>query len=61
MQLLILLYLASILSGFALINVPTSTIITPGIANVFDIVGSIAIVVFSLALLYHGIKSLIKK
>ncbi|MED3573258.1 hypothetical protein [Cytobacillus praedii] len=61
MQLLIFLYLASILSGFALINVPTSAIITPGIANFFDIVGGIAIVVFSFVLLYHGIKSLIKK
>lgn len=61
MQLLILLYLASILAGFALINVPTSAIITPTIASFFDIVGGIAIVVFSLVLIYYGIKSLIRK
>ena len=55
------LYLACILSGFALVKVPTSAVITAGIASFFHILGGIAIIVFSLALLYLGVKALIKK
>ncbi|QED47669.1 hypothetical protein [Cytobacillus dafuensis] len=61
MQALALLYLACILAGFALANIPTSVVITAGIANVLTIVGGIVIIVFVLALLYLGVKSFIKK
>ena len=56
---LVLTFLASILAGFALANLPTSTVITAGIAQFFTVIGGIAIVVFALALLYFGVKSLI--
>ena len=56
-----LLYLACMLAGFGLANVPTSTVINVWIANFFEIVGGITIIVFGLALLYLGIKSLLGK
>ena len=56
-----LLYLACILAGFALMKVPTTAVITAGIASFFHILGVIAIIVFSLALLYLGVKALIGK
>ncbi|KAB2337688.1 hypothetical protein F7731_08835 [Cytobacillus depressus] len=58
---LVILYLACVLAGIALIKVPVSAVITAGIASFFSIVGGIAIIVFSLALLYLGIKALIGK
>ncbi|WP_079525667.1 MULTISPECIES: hypothetical protein [Halobacillus] len=58
---LALLYLACILAGFALANLPTSSVITAGIVSFFNIIGGIAIIVFSLALLYLGVKALINK
>ncbi|WNS77289.1 hypothetical protein RRV45_09975 [Bacillus sp. DTU_2020_1000418_1_SI_GHA_SEK_038] len=61
MHSLALLYLACILAGFALIKVPTSAVISAGIASFFHILGGIAIIVFSLALLYLGVKALIGK
>ncbi|NRG45358.1 hypothetical protein [Bacillus sp. CRN 9] len=57
---LALLYLAAVLAGFALANLPTSVLITPGIAEFFTIVGGISIVIFSLALLFLGVKALLK-
>lgn len=54
------IYLTSILAGFALANIPTSSVITPGIADFFTIVGGLAVIVFSLALLYEGLQALIK-
>ncbi|MFD2924496.1 hypothetical protein [Halobacillus naozhouensis] len=58
---LALLYLACILAGFALANLPTSSVITAGIVSFFNIIGGIAIIVFALALLYLGVKALINK
>jgi len=52
-------FLTSILAGFALANLPTSAAITEGIAEFFTVLGGIAIVVFSLALLYLGFKYLL--
>ncbi|MBP1948619.1 hypothetical protein SAMN05216232_3152 [Virgibacillus subterraneus] len=57
----VLLYLACILAGFALANVPTSSVITAGIATFFQIIGGIAVIVFSLAILYLGVKTLLDK
>lgn len=61
MQHAVLLYLACILAGFALANLPTSTFISAGITGFFDIVGGIAIIVFALVLLYLGVKALLGK
>lgn len=61
MHSLAFLYLACILAGFSLVNVPTSSIISAGIASFFHTVGAIAIIIFSLALLYTGVKALIGK
>ncbi|WP_404450998.1 hypothetical protein LG329_11690 [Virgibacillus necropolis] len=58
---LALLYLACILAGFGLASVPTSAVITAGLAGFFEIVGGIAVIVFGLALLYLGVKALLGK
>lgn len=56
-----LLYLACILAGFALIKVPTSAIVTAGISSFLGILGGLTVIVFALALLYLGIRSLVGK
>ncbi|MFZ3578344.1 hypothetical protein [Virgibacillus sp. DJP39] len=61
MQHLVLLYLACILAGFALTNIPTTALITASIANFFVIIGGVAMIVFSLVLLYLGVKALLGK
>jgi hypothetical protein len=58
---LALLYLACVLAGFGLANLPSSAIVTAEIANIFDLVGGIAIIVFGAAILYLGFKSLFNK
>lgn len=54
----VFLYLASILAGFGMANIPASSIITTEVANFFDIIGAITIIIFSLAVLYLGVLSL---
>ncbi|WP_164214442.1 hypothetical protein [Virgibacillus sp. YIM 98842] len=61
MQQLALLYLACILAGFGLANLPISSVISAEIANFFSILGGLAIIIFSLAVLYLGLKTLFKK
>lgn len=61
MYYLALLYLACVLAGFALASIPTSSVITAGIASFFQIVGGVAIIVFAVAILYLGVKSLLGK
>lgn len=55
---LALLYLSCILAGFGLTNIPEVGFINADVANFFAIVGAIAVIVFSLALLYLGVKEL---
>ncbi|PFA63251.1 hypothetical protein CN378_19740 [Bacillus sp. AFS015802] len=57
----ILLWVAGILSGFALLNVPLSGTFLASIAQVTDIIGILAILVFSLVLIYKGIRALFGK
>ncbi|SFA80409.1 MULTISPECIES: hypothetical protein [unclassified Bacillus (in: firmicutes)] len=57
---IVFLYVACILAGFALLDLPSLSFIS-SLVTFFDIVGVIAIIVFSFALLYLGVKSLIKK
>ena len=53
------LFLACILAGFALVHLPGISFLA-GLASFFHIVGALAILVFSLVLLYLGIKALFK-
>ena len=54
-------YLACLLAGFGLANIPESSVINAGVVSFFEIVGGIAMIVFGIALLYLGVKSLIGK
>lgn len=56
-----LLYVACILAGFGLANIPVSSVINDGIASFFEIIGGAMIIVFGLALLYLGIKKLFSR
>ncbi len=56
-----LLYLACILAGFGLANVPTSTVINESVVAFFEVLGGITIILFSVALLYDGVRSLFNK
>jgi hypothetical protein len=55
---LILLFLASILAGYVLMSVELVSYLS-FLGPIFDFVGSLAMIVFPLALLYKGFKSLI--
>lgn len=57
---LIFLFLASILSGYVLMSVEMVSFLS-FLNPIFDIVGSLAMAVFSLALLFKGLKSLFGK
>ncbi|MDE3838706.1 hypothetical protein C0966_04805 [Bacillus methanolicus] len=52
------IYLASILAGYTLLNLPATSFLS-GLTPFFDIVGVVAMIVFSFALLYTGVKELI--
>lgn len=56
-----LLYVACVLAGFGLAHVPTSTVTNDSVVSFFEVIGGITIIVFSLALLYMGIKDLFRK
>ncbi|WP_244535713.1 hypothetical protein [Lentibacillus halodurans] len=49
------------MAGFALANVPDSSIISTGLAAFLDVLSGIVIIVFSAAILYLGMKSLLNK
>ena len=55
----ILLMLASILAGFALLRVPLAGTFLAGLEPITTIVGILAIVVFSLILLFKGLLALL--
>lgn len=55
---LILLYLASTLAGFVLMSVELASYLS-FLGPIFDFVGSLSMIVFPLALLYKGTKSLL--
>lgn len=54
------IYLASILAGYTLLNLPATSFLS-GLTPFFDIVGVVAMIVFSFALLYLGVKELISR
>jgi hypothetical protein len=54
------LFLACILAGFALVHLPEISFLA-GLSSFFYIVGALAILVFSLVILYLGVKALFTK
>jgi hypothetical protein len=58
---LVTLFLACILAGFALTNLPSNLSFLSDLGNLFNIIGALSMIVFSFALLYQGVKGLIKK
>ena len=61
MDRIILLMLASILAGFALLKVPLSGTFLAGLEPIINIIGILAIVIFSLVLLFKGLMALLGK
>ena len=61
MNQLALLYVACILAGYALANLPTSALITAEIASVFTIIGGLVMVVFAVALVILGVRAILGK
>ncbi|UII54225.1 hypothetical protein LS684_11015 [Cytobacillus spongiae] len=55
------LFLACILAGFALANLPAVSFITAGVTTFLSVIGVIAIIVFALFLIYLGLKVIIEK
>ncbi|GGA30483.1 hypothetical protein [Psychrobacillus lasiicapitis] len=57
----ILLMLASILAGFALLKAPLTGTFLSGLQPVTDLIGILAIVIFSLVLIFKGVMALVSK
>ncbi|WP_442593967.1 hypothetical protein [Neobacillus sp. D3-1R] len=57
---LVVLYLASIVAGYALSKLPSVDFLS-GLGNIFNAISALSMIVFSLAILYMGVKALIKK
>ncbi|MCM3767325.1 MULTISPECIES: hypothetical protein [Bacillaceae] len=53
------LFLACILAGFALVKMPAISFLA-GLSSFFHVIGALAILIFALAILYYGVKALIK-
>ncbi|WP_042356578.1 hypothetical protein [Bacillus rubiinfantis] len=54
------LFLACILAGFALLKMPAVSFLA-SLSSLFHVVGALAILVFSVAILYLGVKALFSK
>ncbi|MFJ8067119.1 hypothetical protein ACIQYS_21320 [Psychrobacillus sp. NPDC096426] len=57
----ILLMLACILAGFALIKVPIAGTFLAGLEPITNLIGILAIVIFSLVLIFKGLMALLGK
>ncbi|BCB02706.1 hypothetical protein [Bacillus sp. KH172YL63] len=57
----ILLLLAGIVSGFALLKVPLDGTFLESVAPVTDIIGILAILIFSLFLIFKGVMAMLGK
>ena len=57
----ILLMLASILAGFALLKVPLTGTFLSGLEPITNLIGILAIVIFSLVLIFKGLMALLGK
>jgi hypothetical protein len=61
MDRLVLLYLACVLAGFALIELPLAGTALASIAPVTFYIGILSVLVFSLILIFKGISALVGK
>jgi hypothetical protein len=57
----ILLMLASILAGFVLLKVPLSGTFLAGLEPITNLIGILAILIFSFVLVYKGLMALLGK
>ncbi|SER79640.1 hypothetical protein [Psychrobacillus sp. OK032] len=57
----ILLMLASIFAGFALLKVPLADTFLSGLQPITNLIGILAIVIFSLVLIFKGSMALLNK
>lgn len=57
----ILLMLAGIVAGFALVRAPLTSTFLEGIVPVTNIIGVLAILIFSLFLIYKGLRAMVGK
>lgn len=57
----ILLMIACILAGFALLKVPLAGTFLAGIEQITNVIGILAILIFSLILIFKGIMALLGK
>ena len=57
----IFLFLATIISGFALIRIPLADTFLASIEPVTTVIGVLAILIFSLVLIYYGVRNLLSK
>ncbi|MBB6445308.1 hypothetical protein [Bacillus benzoevorans] len=61
MDRLILLMLAGLLAGLALMNIPLEDTFLASIVPITDIIGVLSVLVFSLFLIYKGITAMFSK
>ncbi|KMY51006.1 hypothetical protein [Peribacillus loiseleuriae] len=61
MDRMILVFLASLLAGFSLIKVSLAGTFLSSLEPFTTIIGVLAVIVFSLALIYQGVKTLFNK
>lgn len=57
---LVALYLACILAGFTLTKLPEPSFLS-SLDSLFDIIGVLSMAIYSLMLIYMGVKALLKK
>ena len=61
MDRLIVLMLASVFAGFALLKVPLAGTFLASIEPITNLIGILAILIFSLVLIYKGLMALLRK
>lgn len=61
MDRLILIILAGLLAGFALIHLPLEGTFLASIAPITDMIGVLSMLLFSFYLIYKGIKAMLEK
>lgn len=61
MDRMIFLFLAAILAGFALIEVTLAGTFLASLAPFATALGALTVLVFSVALIYHGVRALFNK
>jgi hypothetical protein len=60
MNSIVFLFLAAIFAGFALVHLPEVALLT-GLTPILNLIGVLAIIIFSIALLVLALKALFKK